>query len=116
MHMKTSLIWFLVVVVLVVGGIWYAMSRPAAVAPAENSGAGTETGTQSAGASENPSTAPSGSSASAAPTARSFTVNGNDETADLKIITVPAGTQVSITFGADAGSTYHGGLDFRSSV
>lgn len=51
-----------------------------------------------------------------APTTQHFTVNGNDATADVKTITVAAGTPVSITFGADAGTTYHGGLDFRSSV
>lgn len=52
----------------------------------------------------------------AAPAAQHFTVNGNDATADLKTIAVAAGTPVTITFGADAGTTYHGGLDFRSSV
>lgn len=55
-------------------------------------------------------------SATASPAPQHFTVNGNDATADLKTITVAAGTPVTITFGADAGTTYHGGLDFRSSV
>ncbi len=54
--------------------------------------------------------------APAKPTAQHFAVNGNDATADLKTISVAAGTPVTITFGADAGTTYHGGLDFRSSV
>lgn len=49
-------------------------------------------------------------------TPKSFTVNGNDNSADLTIITVAKGTPVTITFGADADGTYHGGLDFRSSV
>lgn len=50
------------------------------------------------------------------PTAKHFTVNGNDQSADVTSISVKKGTPVTITFGADAGSTYHGGLDFRSSV
>jgi hypothetical protein len=51
-----------------------------------------------------------------APAAKHFAVNGNDASADLTTLTVKKGTPVSITFGADAGTTYHGGLDFRSSV
>lgn len=53
---------------------------------------------------------------SSTPAPQSFTVNGNDTSADLTTITVPEGTPVSITFGADVNGTYHGGLDFRSSV
>lgn len=63
-----------------------------------------------------PATNGAPATSAAAPAAQHFTVNGNDATADLKTITVAAGTPVSITFGADAGTTYHGGLDFRSSV
>lgn len=58
----------------------------------------------------------SASAPKATPAARHFTVNGNDATADVKSISVSEGIPVSITFGADAGTTYHGGLDFRSSV
>ncbi len=45
---------------------------------------------------------------------KSFTVNGNDTTADLKKIVVLQGTTVKVTFAVDAKGTYHGGLDFRS--
>lgn len=61
-----------------------------------------------------PSQAPS--SASETLTPKSFAVNGSDNGADLTTITVAAGTPVTITFGADENGTYHGGLDFRSSI
>lgn len=56
------------------------------------------------------------SAPSQAPLTQSFTVNGNDSGADLTTITVTAGVPVTIIFGADGDGTYHGGLDFRSSV
>lgn len=76
----------------------------------------TTTTTTVSGQGSAPAANTSGSATAPAPSAQHFTVNGNDATADLKVITVAAGTPVTITFGADAGTTYHGGLDFRSSV
>lgn len=47
---------------------------------------------------------------------KSFTIHANNNTADLTTITVSKGTLVQITFSVNAENTYHGGLDFRSSV
>lgn len=46
---------------------------------------------------------------------KSFTVNANDNAADLTNIAVKKGDLVSITFNVKTDETYHGGLDFRSS-
>lgn len=67
-----------------------------------------------------PSVTPS-SSATSSPTVtaqpkQSFSVSGNDAAGSPTNIIVAKGTLVSITFTADAQGTYHGGLDFRSSV
>lgn len=50
------------------------------------------------------------------PQTKKFTVNASDENADLKMINVNKGDVVELTFNADKATTYHGGLDFRSSV
>jgi len=107
----------IVIVLIIAAVIWHgkgATSMPttasstAAVAPSD-----TTTVTTSATTT---TTSAHAQSSATKPAAQHFAVNGNDETADLKTISVAAGTPVSITFGADAGTTYHGGLDFRSSV
>ncbi len=51
-----------------------------------------------------------------APSTKSFTVTGSDNQADLTNITVNKGDMVMLTFKVDPNNTYHGGLDFRSSV
>lgn len=51
-----------------------------------------------------------------APQAQSFVIHANDGGADLKNVTVPKGTPVTITFNVSSTGTYYGGLDFRSSV
>ena len=93
--MKSSTVGIIIVVLILVGGGFWLFV-------AHSTSASTLTPTSATGPT--------------APAAQHFTVNGNDETADLKTITVPKGTPIRITFGADAGTTYHGGLDFRSTV
>jgi hypothetical protein len=122
--MKTTYIVIgIIVVVAVIGGIfWYTQNKaqaptsPTAQTASTTATAPIATSTSATSAVTAGVTVTTVTTTTATPTPESFTVNGNDETADLKTITVKKGTPVSITFGADAGTTYHGGLDFRSSV
>lgn len=122
--MKTAYwIGAVVIVLIILGLIVHGMSSNSTQGTASSTEAVTATTTSSAASStmqgdmSNMSgMSGSASNAAAAPAAKHFTVNGNDATADVKTIAVAAGTPVTITFGADAGTTYHGGLDFRSSV
>ena len=119
------MLWTVVVVIVIVAvGLWWygsAMQSPSAL--------GTPSPTPSVSGTPVPSSAPTATpapgatpktaqspAANATPAPKSFTVNGNDSTADVEMIMVAKGTPVTITFGADAQGTYHGGLDFRSSV
>ncbi len=110
--MKSTYIWIAIVVVIILGaGLWWFTSAKSAQT--------TTTQTPAVTTSDNSTTTtaiPTTAASAPAATSQSFKVNGNDATTDLKTITVAKGTNVSITFGADAGTTYHGGLDFRSSV
>lgn len=133
--MKNGYLWAALIVVIVAAiGVYVlikAGSQPTStpVAPsAEQSGTNAAPTTQtvqggatgaatvSGAANATVNTATQAQAPAAAPAAKHFSVNGNDSTADLKTITVAKGTPVTITFGADASGTYHGGLDFRSSV
>lgn len=120
-HMKTAYwIGAVVIVLIVLGLIVHSLGSPKAstqtASSTESIQAATTTSSTTEGSATGNTSASSNTSAAAAPAPQHFTVNGNDATADLKTITVAAGTPVTITFGADAGTTYHGGLDFRSSV
>lgn len=112
----------IVIVVLAIKMVGSSSPTPGTASSTESMGT---VATSSTSVSSQGSASTSGTSGSAqattgtaspAPAAQHFAVNGNDATADVKNITVAAGTPVTITFGADAGTTYHGGLDFRSSV
>ncbi len=60
-------------------------------------------------------TSPSVSASSMpSPAQKNFTVNANDNSANLTTITASKGDIVSIKFNVAANETYHGGLDFRS--
>lgn len=133
---KTTITGIIAAVVIIGGGaIWYfshgnsANNSPIPVSDqvATSTGANSTNTTSTAAPSEPiiPGQAPAISASTSAsvtvvtnptPAPKSFSVNGNDESADLTSITVAKGTPVTITFGADAQGTYHGGLDFRSSV
>lgn len=112
--MKTSyIVLAIVVIVLVVGGLLFVSNQSVKAPTQSTNSAATVQTSQSNPAASSSAAAPA---ATATPAPQHFTVNGNDQTADLKTITVAKGTPVTITFGADSGTTYHGGLDFRSSV
>ena len=69
--------------------------------------------TENSGSSQTPATGDSGSSASTTP---SFTINANDDTADVKTGAVKKGDKVTIVFKVDKNEVYHGGLEFKSDV
>ena len=117
--MKGSTIAIIILALVIIGGglWWYASQHMSPASTTTTPAQTTATVNPSAGGIVTiTSTTTTTASTTGTPAPQHFTVNGNDETADLKTITVPKGTPVSITFGADAGTTYHGGLDFRSSV
>jgi cytoskeletal protein RodZ len=127
--MKTSYIAAIVIVLLIAGGAWWwSMKQSATATPSgveQTSGtAPTAPSVDTTNTSPTPTTGTVNTQTTttitptpaSAPAAQHFTVHGNDASADLTTITVKKGTPVSITFGADSGTTYHGGLDFRSSV
>lgn len=122
--MKTSYVLVLVVVLILLAGGVYAWSQHMAMttAPAATTTAVPVTNSNGTAMPTVQTNVTVGAtpivtaSAATAPAAMHFAVNGNDATADLKTITVKKGTPVSITFGADSGTTYHGGLDFRSAT
>lgn len=112
-----------IIAILIIGGgiVWYVAGATPAAAPTQDmsgtaSTTGMEQGTAPTTGTVTTKTTTTTTTTQSSPAAQHFTVNGNDQTADLKVITVAPGTPVTITFGADAGTTYHGGLDYRSSV
>ncbi|MDB5265868.1 MAG: hypothetical protein JWM39_581 [Parcubacteria group bacterium] len=124
--MKTPyVIGLIIVLVLIAGGVYAWMKNNAASIPATTQAVSSTTmptgmdisGTAApAMVQANVTIGATPVPSAGTPAAMHFVVNGNDATADLKTITVKKGTPVSITFGADAGTTYHGGLDYRSAT
>lgn len=102
--MKKAII--IIVIVLVIGGGAFALMK-------HNNN---DTSSKPAATS---SSTPAKSTASAnqtAATGTSFTINANDETADVKTLNVKKGDSISVTFKVDTDSVYHGGLEFKSDV
>lgn len=112
--MQSKYIAIGVVAAVVIAAGAYAFSKNASYQPPASSQ--NQASTDQGNAPVTGNTPAAGTGTTATLTAKSFTVNGNDTSADLTSITVAKGTPVIITFGADAQGTYHGGLDFRSSV
>jgi cytoskeletal protein RodZ len=127
--MKTSsIIGLLAIAVVVLGGGYWFMQRGSSVATNTYRAPAAVVTTQATNTTvthspqTSSSTVPvttmhaSTSTAAAALKTQSFSVTGSDTKASLTSITVAKGTPVTITFTVDANNTYHGGLDFRSSV
>src|SRR4051812_39812610 len=92
-----------IIAILIIGGgiVWYMAGVTPAAAPTQDTtgtasttgmeqGTAPTTGTVTTKTTTTTTTSPSGTAA--APAAQHFTVNGNDQTADLKVITVAPGT------------------------
>lgn len=110
------------VAAIAIGLLIYLFSRPSPSPsqplpqPVSESRPAPTPATPSPTASPKQSTTPTASPAPSAPASKSFVIHANDNSADLTTITVAKGTPVKITFSVGAENTYHGGLDFRSSV
>ena len=113
---KSYVIGGIAILVIAFGAVvyWYGSQTPAPAAPTPAPSQNTTPPTSSNPPAPTPPPTPA--PAPAAPQPQSFDVTGNDTSGSPLAITVPKGTQVTITFHADAQGTYHGGLDFRSSV
>ncbi len=106
---KNAAIALVVVIIVIIGGIVCYTSSPS-TAPAQSTAAGATTTAGSISQTITVLPAPTASST------KSFTVTGNDQSADLTTINVSKGDYVSITFKVDPADTYHGGLDFESPI
>lgn len=106
--MKTGIIVVIVVAVLGVGA--FALSKSSSPAKPTTTASSTTPKTTST-----PKTTNQTATANTA-TATSFTVNANDESADLTTLNVKKGDQITVTFKVDNNEVYHGGLEFRSDV
>ncbi len=108
--MNNKVIIGIIVVLVLLGGA-FVLSKNKSVVPQSTSPAQTQ--------SAQPSSTPSQpSQATSSPTtqgnSKSFTVNADDSSADLTTINAKKGDSVSITFNVKPNNVYHAGLDFRS--
>jgi hypothetical protein len=101
---RNVIIGIVVALIVVAGGVVYAMNYNKASAPSSDS---------STTNSNSHSNSPSPSSNTTA-TGTSFTINANDDSADVKTVNVKKGDSVSITFNVKEEGTYYGGLQFKS--
>jgi len=105
--MKKALI--IIAVVIVIGGGAFALansnknSKDSGSKPASGSSASTDSGSDS-------------QTAEPAATGTEFTINANDDDADLKVLNVKKGDTVKVTFKIDTERVYYGGMEFRSDV
>ena len=114
MSKSTIIVIAVVAVVLIGGGVWYWSAGQSAPATPYQPPV-----TQQPSSSPTTPTLPSPGNPPAQPTEpkiESYTVTGNDSTGSPTSITAHKGDTVQVTFSVDAANTYHGGLDFRSSV
>jgi cytoskeletal protein RodZ len=111
--------WIIAVVVVVIlgaGGFFLANnSKDSANNTKTNTTSDTTTAPSHTPAKTNTDTS-ANTSQPAATTSTSFTINANDETADVKTLNVKKGDTIKVTFNVTQNETYHGGLEFRSDV
>jgi len=108
---KNVYIGIAVIVILIVAGIVFA-SRNSMTQQNSNVPAQSSNQTQQPSI-KTPSPTTSNSQAKQA-TQDSFTIDADDENASMTQLNVAKGHKISVTFNVKNGSTYHGGLDFRS--
>lgn len=108
--MKKAIV--IIVAVVVLGGGAFALVK-------HNDNKDNESG-KSASSSSQSKTGSSDSAKStasqSATTGTDFTINANDETADVKTLNVKKGDTITVTFKVDTNNVYHGGLQFQSDV
>lgn len=109
--MKKAIV--VIVIVVILGGGAFALvkhnddkdnGKPAASTSEKT---GTSSSTDSSKASQTSGVTASGTE---------FTINANDDTADIKTLNVKKGDTVKVTFKVDTSGVYYGGLEFKSDV
>lgn len=106
--MKTTVIAVVVVAILGLGG--FALTHHSSDKPATSSSNTTKHSDNSTPANS------TDTNTSSAPTGTDFTINANDESADVETVNVKKGDAIKITFKVDTNEVYHGGLEFKSDV
>lgn len=102
------------VIVLVIAGVLvFSLSKNN---KSNNSSTPPSSSSSSSNTTNAPSSTPSSQPTTTTPASSSFTVNANDDSADLTTLSVKKGLNVTVTFKVDQNGVYHGGLDFRSST
>jgi hypothetical protein len=109
--MKKALI--IIVAVLIVGGGAFALTKNNDSKDNKSTSSSTKSSNTTDTASK---PASSDNQASTATTGTDFTINANDDTADLKTLNVKKGDTIKVTFKVDTNNVYHGGLEFKSDV
>jgi uncharacterized protein YxeA len=66
--------------------------------------------------SSNSDKSTSSQTATSQTTGTDFTINANDESADIMTLNVKKGAKINVTFKVDTNDVYHGGLEFKSDV
>lgn len=107
--MKTAIA--IIVAVIIVGGGGYAL-----VKHNDNKNNSSNKTSSSSSQSGSSSSNQSSASKSSASTGTDFTINANDESADLTTLNVKKGDKITVTFKVDTNNVYHGGLEFKSDV
>lgn len=104
--MKAGIIAVVVVAVLGVGGL--ALTHKSK--PSSNS----TNNSSSNSSSDSSNSSSDNSSSSSAKTGTDFTINANDDSADVETLNVKKGDAITVTFKVDTNEVYHGGLEFKS--
>ena len=114
---KTGITVLIIIIILVIGGavVWSMQSQPITQTQAPMMPVQTTTSTTTTTTTIT-TPAPVTSTPVAAPKTDNFTIHADDAAADVTTVNVSKGDTVNITFDVSANTTYHGGLDFRSSV
>jgi len=107
--MKKAII--VIVVVVVLGGGAFALTKHN-----DNKDNSSTPATTNKTSSTNSNESSSSQSAKTAVTGTDFTINANDESADVTTLNVKKGDKITVTFKVDTNEVYHGGLEFQSDV
>ena len=115
MSKKTIIILVVIVLLVIVGGIvWSMQGSSSTQTPVTTTQ--TTTTTTTTNPPENSILPVNANGHVSASKTDNFTIHADDTSADVTTIDAAIGDIVNITFVVNASTTYHGGLDFRSSL
>lgn len=102
-----------IVVIIILGGGGYAIAKHG---DDKNNSSNKPAAASSKSKTSSDSSTDQKASNGSQTTGTNFTINANDETADMKTLNVKKGDTVTVTFKVDSNNVYHGGLEFKSDV